>query len=164
MKRINVSVFIFTMSLFAIACGDKKHGATKTDKHHAHETAHEQRAVDEKPVLKDEKLNAVYQHYVHLTNALINEDEAEAKIAANAIEAGANLIQGGAAIASAAAEIVKASDIEQQRAVYSKLSNSIIVLAKQSGMKSGELFIDYCPMAMNDKGGYWLSSIKPIRN
>ena len=114
--------------------------------------------------LKDNKLNAVYQHYVHLTTALINGDQAEAKIAANAIEAGAKEIPGAEPVASSASKIISASGIEAQRTEFSNLSNQFITLAKKSGVQSGELYVDYCPMALNDKGAYWLSANKEIKN
>lgn len=114
--------------------------------------------------LKDNKLNAVYQHYVHLTTALINGDQAEAKIAANAIEAGAKEIPGAEPVALSASKIISASGIEAQRTEFSNLSNQFIALAKKSGVQSGELYVDYCPMALNDKGAYWLSANKDIKN
>ena len=57
-----------------------------------------------------------------------------------------------------------AKDIEAQRVEYSTLSNQMIELVKKSGVESGEVYVDYCPMAMNDKGAYWLSTRKDIRN
>ena len=59
---------------------------------------------------------------------------------------------------------MEASDIEKQRAIYSDLSNDFIALVKKSGVSSGELYVDYCPMALDDKGAYWLSANKEIRN
>ena len=114
--------------------------------------------------LKDEKLNGVYQHYIHLTTALTNHDVAEAKIAANAIEAGAKELEGGGTIASSASKITNAGDIEAQRAAYSTLSNEFISRVKKSGLTKGELYVDYCPMAFDNKGAYWLSNQKGIRN
>lgn len=116
------------------------------------------------PVLKDDKLNAVYQHYTHLTTALINGDAKEARLASNAIEAGAKEISEAKDLGSAAAKITAAADIEKQRIAFSQLSQDFIELAKKSGMKSGQLYVDFCPMALNDKGASWISSEKGIRN
>ena len=101
---------------------------------------------------------------MHLTTALTNGDAAEAKVASNAIEVGIKEVPGGETVAAQAAKITAASDIEAQRAAYSTLSNEFIELVKKSGLSGGELFVDYCPMALNDKGAYWLSSNKEIRN
>ena len=114
--------------------------------------------------LKDDKLNAIYQHYVHLTTALVKGDVKEARLAGNAIETGAKEISGAEALGAAAAKITATADIETQRTAYSALSSDFISLVKKSGLSSGALYVDFCPMAMNDKGAFWLSSDKAIQN
>lgn len=147
------------------ACG----GSATSEKTAAKEdhTGHDHAAAPAAPAavqLKDDKLNAVYQHYVHLTNALVKGDAAEAKIAGNAIETGAKEVTGGDKLAADAAKIMAAADIDAQRTAYSSLSNEMIGLVKKSGLSSGALYVDFCPMAMNDKGGYWISASKDIKN
>lgn len=114
--------------------------------------------------IKDEGLQAVYQQYVKLTNALIEGKVTEAKLTSNALEAGAKQVAGGGSLAKAASQVTLASNLEQQRAYFSTLSNEMVSLIKRSGLTRGEIFVDYCPMALNDKGAYWLSSEKEIRN
>jgi hypothetical protein len=148
------------------ACGGGKAPEKEAakDDHAGHNHATEQAAPAGAVTLKDDKLQAVYQHYVHLTTALVNGDAAEAKIASNAIETGAKAVTGGEKIAADAAKIIAAADIDAQRTIYSSLSNEFITLVKKSGLSSGELYVDFCPMALNDKGGYWLSAAKDIKN
>ncbi len=117
-----------------------------------------------KPVLKNDKLNAVYQHYIHLTAALTNGDAAEAKVAANAIEAGAKNMDDGSSIGLSAAKITTATDIEAERSAYAKMSKDIAALIKKEGLLSGELYVAHCPMAFNDEGASWISGSKEIRN
>lgn len=151
------------IALFFSACANNAGKETKSPAHEGHDqakTAEYNSAVQ----LKDDRLNAVYQHYIHLTTALTNGDAAEAKIAGNAIEAGVTGMAEAASIRNAAGMITSARDIEAQRAAYSTMSNDFIQLVKQSGLKSGELYVDFCPMALDDKGAYWLSSEKEIRN
>ncbi|SFE85070.1 Protein of unknown function [Chitinophaga sp. CF118] len=114
--------------------------------------------------LKNDKLNAIYQHYIHLTSALIKGDVKEARLAGNAIETGAKEVAGGEAISSNASKITATTDIEEQRIAFSALSNDFISLARKSGLNSGQLYVDFCPMAMNNKGAYWLSGDKEIQN
>ena len=164
MKSLLKPVLAFTTAAVFISCGDNTADNT-------HEN-HDQAATDTSEVvmqpasvrLQDDQLNAVYQHYIHLSTALVNSDVAEAKAAANAIEAGARELQDGAAIASSAAKITNASDIEVQRAAYEDLSNQMISKVKSSGLSNGEVYVQYCPMAFDDKGASWLSSNKEIRN
>jgi hypothetical protein len=166
---LKVAIPVFTVFITA-ACGN---GNTEGDNNKKDSTDHSAHNDPEMKAghtssaavqLRDGKLNAVYQHYVHLTTALINGDMAEAKIASNAIEAGAKEVAGAETVASNAAKITAASDIEVQRNAYSSLSNDFITLVKKSGLHSGELYVDYCPMAMNDKGASWISPNREIKN
>lgn len=165
---IRVSMFL-TVGLFALACGDQNKASETKEEHAAHDSTATDQTVaangnSSTASLKDQELNAVYQHYIHLTTALTNTDAAEAKIAALAIEAGAKDMQGGSTIAAQASRITNANDIEVQRTAYYEMSKSMIDLVKKSGLKGGELYVDYCPMAFNDKGASWLSNNKEIRN
>ena len=170
MKRvIKPSLSIVVVVLLA-ACGNNQSDTSQHgNNHEGHDhAATEQSSAQSTPAasvnLKDDKLNAVYQHYIHLTTALTNADAAEAKIASAAVEAGAKEIDGGVSIANAAAKITSATDLEAQRKEYSTLSDEFITLVKKSGLTSGELYIDYCPMALNHEGAYWVSNSKEIRN
>lgn len=170
MKRVLKSVLTLGVVALLAACSNSQSGNTESgDSHegHNHGTEEHSSTQTSSPAsvnLKDDKLNAVYQHYIHLTTALTKEDATEAKVASAAIEAGAKEIEGGASIASAAAKITSAEDIENQRREYSTLSNDFISLVKKSGLNSGELYVDYCPMALNDEGAYWISNVKEIKN
>lgn len=114
--------------------------------------------------IKDDKLQAVFQQYEQLTTALVKGDMAAAKIAANAMRLGAGQVNNGQAVVDAAGKITTATDVEVQRNSFAALSNDMITLVKQSGLKSGTLYVDFCPMAQQDKGAYWLSRNKTIEN
>lgn len=167
MKQVIKLVMPLAVSILIASCGNNGTSENKQEKDTANHEGHdmsEKSSSTGKLSVKDDKLNAVYQHYVHLTTALINGNAAEAKIASNAIEVGIKEVPGGESIAANAAKITTAGDIEAQRAAYSPLSNDFIALVKKSGVAGGELYVDYCPMALNDKGAYWLSANKEIRN
>lgn len=170
MKQLMKATMPVLAIIFLAACGDNNtttNGSSKDSTDHA---GHDDMKMQEETApagsvqLKDDKLNAVYQHYVHLTTALTNENAAEAKIASNAIEVGAKEITGGETLASTASKIITATDIEAQRTAYASLSNEFISLVKKSGLNGGTLYVDFCPMAMNDKGAYWVSASKEIKN
>ena len=170
MKKLIHAVLPFVAAVVLAACGNNQSSENKEENHEGHDHAamqQEQSAPQQSsgPVMiKDDQLNAVNQHYIHLTTALINGDMAEAKVASSAIEVGAKGLKGGAGIAASAAQITAASNIEAQRKAYSKMSNDMISLVKQSGVLGGELYVEFCPMALNDKGANWISSSKEIRN
>jgi hypothetical protein len=167
MKHLLKKTIPFAAAIILSACGGNSHPENKTGTadNHDHEAMEQtQTATTANPVLKNDKLNAIYQHYIHLTTALTNGDAAEAKIAANAIEAGAKDVSGASGISTAASEITAATDIEMQRAAYYDMSKDIAQLIKKEGLSSGELYVAYCPMAFNDKGASWISTSKEIRN
>ena len=114
--------------------------------------------------IKNDELNATYQQYLLLSDALINSDLAITKEASMALELGAKTLTGGEKLAGLAAKITAASDVEVQRALFSSLSNEMIAKVKAVGLQSGEVYVEYCPMALNDKGASWLSNQKLVRN
>lgn len=169
MKSItNLVLTIGTVTLLA-ACGNTQK-PVETDSHagHNHASTEGKGQGVETTVsgvnIKDDKLNAVYPHYIHLTTALVAGDLAEAKVAATAIELGAKELNSSSQLTTLAAKIGAAGDIEAQRTLFSDLSNDFIARVKQSGLASGEVYVDYCPMALNDKGASWLSNQKDIKN
>ncbi|MDX2359466.1 MAG: efflux RND transporter periplasmic adaptor subunit [Crocinitomicaceae bacterium] len=59
---------------------------------------------------------------------------------------------------------MKDGDLDVQRSVFDELSISMIKLAKAFGLNEYNYVIQYCPMANNDEGGYWMSGESVIRN
>lgn len=163
MKRI-ITASAIALSSIIMSCNSNNEKQSESMNHNHEEAADSKTPATNSVQFKDENVNAVYQHYVHLTNALIKEDAAEARVAANAIETGAKSIPGAASFATTAAKISGSGDIAVQREAYSDLSNQMIELAKKSGLSTGEVYVDFCPMARNDQGAYWLSTKKEILN
>lgn len=159
MKTSILISLTITGSLLITACGNTK--SVNEDQ----TTEMKGESISEEAVeLNDPILNAVYQEYLNLNLALVNGNEEEAKIVANTLELGAKELESGASIAAHASKITEAGTLKEKREIFSDLSNALIPLIKASGLKSGELYIDYCPMALNDQGAYWLSSEKGIKN
>lgn len=123
----------------------------------------ENSAESNTPQFEDASVNNVYQHYIHLKTALVNNDDQEAKNEAELL-AQALTEAGNTEIAAQANEIKSAADIEGKRSLFNTLSENLTAYLKQSKLASGVIYKQYCPMANNDKGGYWLSSEKEIRN
>lgn len=61
-------------------------------------------------------------------------------------------------------QLKTAKDIEKQRELFSILSNHIIETMETFGSEMEALYVAYCPMALGDKGAYWLSEIEEIYN
>lgn len=127
MKKI-IKIGIPIVSIFLlIACGNSEN---KKQENPQDSEASASIPKDNAIRIDDDVLNAIYSQYVHLTVALTQDNLAEAKLAANAIEAGASEIN-NSNLAAFAAAIVSAPDIDKQRAAYSKLSNEMVGLLKK---------------------------------
>lgn len=60
---------------------------------------------------------------------------------------------------------IKASgDIEPQRLAFADFSEALYSTIKTFGNSGEPIYYQFCPMARNDKGAYWLSSIQEIKN
>jgi len=53
---------------------------------------------------------------------------------------------------------------ELQRIEFSPVSDAIYQLVKKAEVKDAGIYQQYCPMAFNDKGAYWLSNVEEIKN
>lgn len=61
----------------------------------------------------------------------------------------------------------KAVNIDEQRTIFLTISKSLSDATQQLGIKMKDnqsLYLEFCPMANDDKGGYWLSIEKEINN
>jgi hypothetical protein len=60
--------------------------------------------------------------------------------------------------------IASAKDIEMQRKSFSTLSDNLYKSVKSFGLGGQDAYYEYCPMAFNNEGGYWLSNEDKVRN
>lgn len=115
------------------------------------------------PKFADTKLNEVYQHYIHLKTALVNDDNKEADNGAKMLE---NALKdaGMTAELKLATVLSNAKDVKAKREQLTPLSNALANAFKKSKITSGSIYKQYCPMANDGKGGYWLASESKINN
>jgi hypothetical protein len=106
----------------------------------------------------------VFKAYIALKDEFIKSDTAGIKTAATALEAKLSGIKGCSETAAVANQIGSSKDIKAQRSAFLVLSKDVITLVKGAKFKSAPIYVDFCPMADEGKGGYWLSSTKPIEN
>lgn len=113
---------------------------------------------------KDSKLGAAYNQYLQLKDALVASNLNDAKKAALELQKALNDAKGTTASLDAVAKLVKASSLSEQRETFSTLSNEMATMVKGGKLSAGSLYIEYCPMANNNTGAYWLSNEKQIKN
>ncbi|MBW6500342.1 MAG: efflux RND transporter periplasmic adaptor subunit [Bacteroidales bacterium] len=124
------------------------------------------------------QMTGVYDAYLKIKDAFIASDAKiageEAIKARNAIEAvDMGLLEGDAhnkwmqqlkTLRQSINSIAGSSDIEVQRTAFSDLSNNLYTAIKTFGLADKTVFYQFCPMAFDNKGAYWLSETETIRN
>lgn len=118
-----------------------------------------------KPVVfADNNIKSIYQDYAKLDAALVKGDAAAVKAAATALASSLKLVPEAKSIAGKASQIVLSKEVKEQHVYFAGISIDVIALVMKSGLKSGELYVTHCPMALDHKGAYWLSGSKEINN
>lgn len=56
------------------------------------------------------------------------------------------------------------TDISRQRLAFSSFNDAFYKSLKMFGLKNDSTYYQFCPMANDDKGAYWFSETKEIRN
>lgn len=123
-------------------------------------------------------LKPVIDHYLHVKNALFNDNGAEAAAGGKALAEAVGKVdqtaftteqkQQYAEIAESLKEhaehtVHNAGKIAHQREHFIGMSEDVEDLVKTFGA-GRTLYIDHCPMANDNKGANWISETKEIRN
>jgi Cu(I)/Ag(I) efflux system membrane fusion protein len=60
--------------------------------------------------------------------------------------------------------IKDSKNIDTQRTEFAAYNETLYESIKHFGFKGEKLYYDFCPMALNSKGAFWLSNTEEIRN
>jgi len=134
-------------------------------------------ALTSNPAFKAQ-LAKVYNAYLEMKNAFVEGDaqkvSTEAQAVSSALKAvDMTLLKGEAHILwmeqlkilnSSIEAISSSTNIEQQRKVFARFSEALYTSLKNFGLDGQTAFYQYCPMAFDNKGAYWLSEDKQISN
>ncbi|MHA6278555.1 DUF3347 domain-containing protein [Salinimicrobium sp. CAU 1759] len=112
---------------------------------------------------RDENMGAAYQHYMHIKTALVNTDAEEAQSGGKMLAEVLNKVENNSEALQAAQTIGNSQDIKEQRTAFEDLSMAMEEMLRGS-LRSGEVYKQFCPMAFDGKGAYWLSASQEIRN
>ena len=146
-----------TFFLIAFVClswasiAQHNHSDHDSHKHHKHSG----------PTFKDKSIGQVYDHYIHLKDALVSSKFAEAQKAAKQL---GSALEKKHNIQKLANNVAEASSLDGQRKAFTTLSNELISLVKKSELAQGKVYVEYCPMANNNQGANWISSQEQIQN
>ena len=180
MKKLNlnlvfVSLAILGFCFIASSCStnesdkapkseNQEKKMTQGESAHMHdaEDRHEEDAIN----ISDDEAEMIVNAYLKIKEALVGSDATVAAASAKEMLEETKDIDGGAGfkdIRSRVEEIANSSDIKKQRKAFADLSAPISNLAEHHNMGM-TLYKQYCPMALNNEGAYWLSKKEEIFN
>lgn len=105
-----------------------------------------------------EAINLV-EKYLAVKDALVSTDAAMAQKAAKEFLS----VNTNDALKGALEAIASSTDVAAQRQAFETLSESMYSFVKTAGT-STVLYKQYCPMAFNNTGAYWLAAEKEVNN
>jgi membrane fusion protein, copper/silver efflux system len=132
----------------------------------------------EVPEVFRKQLTAFVQSYLSIKDALVKTDLKETQAAISPAKSSLSkvdmkLLDSKAhdiwmdllrPIQNSLDKITQTTDVEEQRKHFETLSDNLIEAVEYFGVLENTIYRQYCPMAFRDKGAYWLSSEKEIRN
>ncbi len=109
---------------------------------------------------------ALIKKYLEIKDAHVASDAAKASENAKALVSiiSNNDADEYKALKEAAKKIAGTGNLEEQRKYFEQLSEAMYTLAKEENAFEATLYQQYCPMAFNNKGAFWLSDKEEIRN
>lgn len=124
------------------------------------------------------QLTAVYETSLKLTEAFVSSNPSQTKTTANGVTkilSGVDMmLLSGAAhtdwmtylntMNAALKTLSTTADLEKQRTAYAQFEEGLYRSVKEFGVTDKPVYRQFCPMALNNKGSYWLSDKKQIRN
>ena len=162
MKR-NVTLTIATITLITLAsCGETKNKQdAKISTPEEIETKKENTADIADASFSDGMTGKVFHNYQQILMALVNSDADEVNEAAGNLAESFTEERGHMHLMAKAME--EMDDIETQRELFSQLTEKVEPLFKES-ISEGTIYKQFCPMAFEGNGGYWISNVDEIRN
>lgn len=112
---------------------------------------------------KDENTAAVFQRYIELKTALVNANTEKAAKSSKGILSLIDTTTTTETTLNAFQAIIDSKEIETQRIAFVEVTH-YVEMQMTGALESGTIYKQYCPMAFNNTGGYWLSESKQIMN
>jgi len=175
LNLVVVAVAMFSFTFLAASCSANESGETREAENQEiqapmGENAHMQSAGEQHEEssmsVSDNEAKIIVNAYLNIKEALVGTDAAAASAAAKELLEKTKSVEGGKAFAqfrSGIEKIANSKDIEAQRSLFADLSAPIAGLAAHHNVGM-TLYKQYCPMALNHEGAFWLSETEEIFN
>ncbi len=114
--------------------------------------------------IKDESQQAVLNQYLSIKDALVASNSGSAQEGAKKLQETLAKTSGFETAQKMVDSIATTSDLAQQRKVFTNLNNELIPIFRKAVLSKGAFYVQFCPMANEGSGGYWLAQEEEVRN
>lgn len=182
--------FGFILAIFISSCSNKQaieanKGKEDSEVEMASMLAEPLKEADDKPTFKNvsevthRHVDNLIKHYDVVKNALVQSDFDKTQKGTQSLikevinfnnkrvlkdEQDAFYLKVGAKLKNNAERIQKSKDLKEQRQHLSSLTSNLYDIVKAFSGNESTIYYQYCPMAFENNGGYWLSLKKEIEN
>ena len=170
-RKTTTQIAIALTFIFGVftACNSSNSSEEHTDSHdHSNMEMKATSTIDvnnQYTSISKESVDQVISAYIDIKDALIDTNAETAKSKAenflNGIDEEVKRALG--TITSSVSKIANSSEVENQRSDFEILSKEMYELVKSTESNT-TVYKQYCPMAFNNKGAYWLSVDKQVLN
>ena len=167
LKTIQLFTLMISSALIITACGSQSTNNGESHEGHNH-AAEEKEEVSEKTLEAQAAVANFETAYANADNTLaaymVLKDAlvaTNAELAQKAAGKLAELSEGE--VKSAAEGIAASTDVKEQRNLFNTISQQMYESLKADGAEA-TVYKQYCPMAFNNEGAYWLSTEEKIMN
>ncbi len=115
-------------------------------------------------VFEDAQFTSIYNAYLDLKASLVNTDASKAKAASETMFTEVSKKYKTENLIEALTKMSNSDDVKEQRIAFEDVSKIMETLVSGNKITSGAIYKQYCPMAFNGKGAYWLSNSNEVRN
>ena len=114
--------------------------------------------------LKDTQQDEVLKQYFSLKDALVASNASNAQKEATTLTTSLKASPAFAKSVLMSDSIAKTNDLAKQRSTFTNLSNKLIAQFSKTSLLKGSFYLQFCPMANEGNGGYWLAAEQEVRN
>ncbi len=168
MTSLKTTLFLACAVSFTFACSEKtSNQQEETQEMNDSESTVAMETMPAASVsFSNQETTAIINSYLDLKDQLVATDGEKASAAAKSLLSilEKSESQTKESMKTAVQQIANSTDPEEQRVAFDLVSQQILILAKSAVLTEGKLYKQYCPMAKNNEGAFWLSASDQIRN
>mgnify|MGYP000008705584 FL=1 len=161
MKKIVLSALVLTF----LACGEQKskQETVTVNQEATEQTKAEYPSAARKAEFENAEIAQIYDDYNLLKTALVNTNSQKAQAAAKTLEESMQVSELELGFTEAVQKISSEEDVNVQREYFEAVTAGVKAIVEEH-ITSGTLYYQYCPMAFEGKGAYWISNEKEVFN